>query len=115
MSSDPSDERVENLERPAVAEAARESGDIFGDESAAPRRTRRRKAGKKQPAEHAHENTAAPPDPPVDDDAGERLRENTAQILAATRERIVERPLQAVLVAAAAGAFAAWLLGAGRR
>jgi len=52
---------------------------------------------------------------PAPDDPGERLREHAADVLAATRERIVERPLQAMLVAAAAGAFAALLLGATRR
>jgi len=52
---------------------------------------------------------------PAPDDAGERVREHAADTLAAMRERIVERPLQAVLVAAAAGAFVALLLGATRR
>jgi ElaB/YqjD/DUF883 family membrane-anchored ribosome-binding protein len=50
-----------------------------------------------------------------EDDSGERLREHAAEVLAATRARIVEKPLQAVLVAAAAGAFVALLLGAAKR
>ena len=45
----------------------------------------------------------------------DRMRAHAAEIIAATRERIIEQPLQAVLIAAAAGAFAALLLGAGRR
>ena len=115
MPPDPSDERVENSEHPIVDEAAHESGDIFGGESDAPRRTRHRKTGKKRSAGRSQKNAAASSDASVGDDIDDRFGEHAAQILAATRERIVERPLQAVLVAAAAGAFAALLLGAGRR
>lgn len=115
MSSDPSGERVENSKRSAADESARESGDIFADKSDAPRRTRPRQASKKRPSGRGHKNTAALPDPPPDDDTDDRFREQAAQILAATRDRIVERPLQAVLLAAAVGAFTALLLGAGRR
>ncbi|HST27141.1 MAG TPA: hypothetical protein VLK26_02090 [Rudaea sp.] len=48
-------------------------------------------------------------------DSGERLRDGTAQVLAQARERIVANPGRAVLIGAAVGAFAALLLGRGRR
>lgn len=113
MSSTPSNDRLENAET-HVGDGAHAADDIFaaaGVDDAAPRARRTRK---KRPAAHRREKAV----PSHSADAGEpndRLREHAAEVIAATRERIVERPLQAVLIAAAAGAFAALLLGAGRR
>ncbi|MFT3791429.1 MAG: hypothetical protein QM741_10185 [Rudaea sp.] len=101
MSSDTTDDRSEdrapepdNAERVSASRPASRRG---ASKTRRPQRASRRKS------------EAAPDDP------GERLREQAAEIFAATRQRIVERPVQAVLVAAAAGAFAALLLGAARR
>lgn len=105
MSSDPSDETLE--------ERAAEAGDDNASETV--RKTTARRSRKPTRAKSAHKSTSARSEPQPEDDAGEGFREHAADVLAATRERIVEKPLQAVLVAAAAGAFVALLLGAGRR
>ncbi|MBR0345892.1 MAG: hypothetical protein IJI03_11605 [Rudaea sp.] len=106
MSSDPSDETLEER-------TAQTGDDVNADETV--RKTTTRRTRKPTRAKSAHKSTSARSEPPPEDDAGEGFREHAADVLAATRERIVEKPLQAVLVAAAAGAFVALLLGAGRR
>jgi ElaB/YqjD/DUF883 family membrane-anchored ribosome-binding protein len=112
MSSTPSDDRSENP-------AGRAADDIFaaaGVDTDAP--SARRSRGTRKKPSSRHDRKKAPSSNPHADASepnGDRLREHAADVLAATRERIIERPLQAVLIAAAAGAFAALLLGAGRR
>jgi len=111
MSSTPSDDRSENP-------AGRTADDIFaaaGVDTDAPS-ARRSRGARKKPSSRRDRKKAASSNPHADaSEPNDRLREHAADVLAATRERIVERPLQAVLIAAAAGAFAALLLGAGRR
>ena len=107
MSPDFSDDRFEDRssESPAAAKTPDAEARIASRRRPSATRSSTRRRGK----------AGAKVEEPARDDAGERLREHAADVLAATRERIVERPLQAVLAAAAAGAFVALLLGAGRR
>ena len=110
MSSTPPDNRSENS-------AGGAPDDIFaaaGVDADAPR-VRRSRGTRKKPASQHRKKTASPSPDVEASEPNDRLREHAADVLAATRERIVERPLQAVLIAAAAGAFAALLLGVGRR
>ena len=104
MPSDPSDTLLEAR----VVHA----GDDADETAAKPgrRHTRKPSGPKSARKSGAESDTSA-----SDDDASERLRAQVVEMIAATRERIVEKPLQAVLVAAAAGAFVAFLLGAARR
>lgn len=106
MSPDSSDDRFEDrsIESPTDAKAADAGARVAARRPSAKRSSTRRSS-----------KTGAKAERSAPDDAGERLREHAADILAATRKRIVEQPVQAVLVAAAAGAFAALLLGAARR
>lgn len=103
----PSDPSNKPLEEPVV-----QTG---GDMGEAATKAAGRRARKAAGAKSARRSTAESSASRLDDDPGERLREHAAEMIAATRERIVEKPLQAVLVAAAAGAFVALLLGAARR
>ena len=105
MSSDPSAETLE--------ERAADAGDDNASETV--RKTTARRTRKPTRSKPARKSSSARSEPPPEDDEGEGFREHAADVLAATRERIVEKPLQAVFVAAAAGAFVALLLGAGRR
>jgi ElaB/YqjD/DUF883 family membrane-anchored ribosome-binding protein len=95
---------------PLEAHAVHTGGDAGETAAKTGRRHARKPAGPK-----SARKTSAESDTSAPDDSSERLREQAAEIIAATRERIVEKPLQAVLVAAAAGAFVALLLGAARR
>lgn len=111
MSSTPSDDRSENS-------AGGAPDDIFaaaGVDADAPRARRSRGARKKPASRHDRKKPPSSSPRAEAEEPNDRLREHAADVLAATRERIVERPLQAVLIAAAAGAFAALLLGVGRR
>lgn len=111
MSSDPSSDRIEPAD-----DSARMADDIFAAAGVDATTPRARRARRKRPAPPPVDTPASPaPDFTETLDPEDRLREHASELLAATRERIVERPLQAVLIAAAAGAFAALLLGAGRR
>jgi ElaB/YqjD/DUF883 family membrane-anchored ribosome-binding protein len=106
MSSDPS---AETLEERAV------HADDDATPGAAARKATARRRPKPARSKSARKSASERSAPPPEDDSGEGFREHAADALAAARERIVEKPLQAVLVAAAAGAFVALLLGAGRR
>lgn len=116
MASDPSDDRIEERARHAQHSANADPGDATASADGAAKTARRgaRPAHRPKPAAKRVERSEAAAHPEADD-PGERLREQAAEVLAATRERIVERPLQAVLVAAAAGAAFALLFGAARR
>ena len=107
MSPDSSDDRFED--RPHETRADAKTPD------AQPRVASRSRPSANRSSTRRRDKAGAKVEEPGRDEAGEYLREHAADVLAATRKRIVERPVQAVLVAAAAGAFVALLLGAGRR
>lgn len=107
MSPDSSDDRFEDRARETPADAA--------TPGAGARPASRRRPSATRSTAHRRGKAGAKDEEPAHDEAGERRREHAADVLAAAREHIVEHPLQAMLVAAAAGAFVALLLGAGRR
>jgi len=103
MSSDKREQRDAQAAASAVDESVGDVGHADAGRSRKPRRARR---------SHEQGTVHSAPDAA---DVRERLRDGTAEALAATREHIVANPVQAVLIAAAAGAVAALLLGIGRR
>jgi ElaB/YqjD/DUF883 family membrane-anchored ribosome-binding protein len=117
MSPDTSDDRLAENAHRASAEPQLENEKAGNTEKGddVPRTRSRRRVPKAQRAGKQRENAGVQARHLAPDDPGERLRAPVSELLAATREHIVEKPLQAVLVAVAAGAFAAMLLGAGRR